>query len=402
MAKNFFGKITAFFLVAIISFSLGFISSEYFNLSDSGGMTGGLLNRNQNAVSQNKNIDFSIFWDAWDVLEKKYTLEPLDYKKMVYGAISGMVNSLGDPYTVFLNPTENDLFNQDMKGSFGGIGAEIGFRNGFLTIIAPLKGSPAEKTGIVAGDKIIKVDDKDISGLSIDEAVMLIRGEKGTKVKLTIFHKDEDKSKDIEVVRDIIVMNTVDWKMMDNKVAYISINQFKEDTGREFDAIIDKVLIEEPKGIVLDLRNNPGGFFNVAIDIASRFIDEGKTVVIQDTGKSQEKYPALGGKRFDNIPVTVLINEGSASASEILAGALKDDNGVKLVGKKTFGKGLVQEMEKLKDGSAIKVTIARWMTPSGLDINHDGIKPDTEVDISEDDISKNKDPQLDKALESFN
>lgn len=400
--KNFLGKITAFFLIAIISFSLGFISSEYFNPSGKSGIADSLLNRNTSFVPQDKNIDFGIFWDAWDVIEKKYTLEPLDYKKMVYGAVSGMVNSLGDPYTVFLSPTENDLFNQDMKGSFGGIGAEIGFRNGFLTVIAPLKGSPAEKAGIVSGDKIIKVDEKDISGLSIDEAVMLIRGEKGTKVKLTILHKDEEKTRDIEVTRDIIVMNTVDWKMMDNKVAYISINQFKEDTGQEFDRIIDQVLAEEPRGIVLDLRNNPGGFFNVAIDIASRFIDEGKAVVIQDTGKSKEKYPALGGKRFDNIPVAVLINEGSASASEILAGALKDDNGVKLVGKKTFGKGLVQEMEKLKDGSAIKVTIARWMTPSGVDINHDGIKPDIEADISEDDIKSGKDPQLEKALEQFN
>lgn len=400
--KNFSGRIATFFLVAAISFGLGFVSKEYLDLFDKSGGIANLVSQYPSSSVPNKNVDFSIFWDAWGVIEKKYTLEPLDYKKMVYGAISGMVSSLGDPYTVFLSPTENDLFNQDMKGSFGGIGAEIGFRNGFLTVIAPLKGSPAEKAGIVSGDKIFKVDDKDISGLSIDEAVMLIRGEKGTKVKLTILHKDDEKSKDVEVVRDIIVMNTVDWKMMDNKVAYISINQFKEDTGQEFDKIIDKVLLGEPRGIILDLRNNPGGFFNVAIDIASRFIDEGKTVVIQDEGKSKEKYPAQGGKRFDNIPVAVLINEGSASASEILAGALKDNNNVKLVGKKTFGKGLVQEMEKLKDGSAIKVTIARWMTPSGVDINHDGIKPDYDIDISEDDAKNNKDPQLDKALELFN
>jgi len=394
--KNF-SKIIFFSLVVIMSFSIGFISREYISLPDIGNP--GLINQYVNPAPGNKDVDFSIFWDAWNVIEQKYTIAPLDHKKMVYGAISGMVNSLGDPYTVFFSPTENDLFNQDMKGSFGGIGAEIGFRDGFLTVISPLKGSPAEKAGIVAGDVILKVDDKDVTGLSIDEAVMQIRGEKGTKVKLTILRKGEAKSKDIEVTRDIIVMNTVDWKMLDGSIAYISINQFKEDTGQEFDRITDNVLLKEPKGIILDLRNNPGGFFNVAIDIASRFIDEGKVVVIQDQGNSKEKYAALGGKRFDNIPLVVLINEGSASASEILAGALKDDNNVKLVGKKTFGKGLVQEMEKLKDGSAIKVTIARWMTPSGVDINHDGIKPDVEVDLAESDLKDNKDPQLDKALE---
>lgn len=397
--KNFSDKIAIFFLVSAISFGFGFASKDLLDSYAGGGVTANISNQYRSSASQGKNVDFGIFWDAWSVIEKKYTIAPLDYKKMVYGAISGMVDSLGDPYTVFLSPAENDLFSQDMKGSFGGIGAEIGFRSGFLTVIAPLKGSPAEKAGITAGDMIIKVDEKDIAGLSIDEAIMLIRGEKGTKVKLTLLRKDEEKSRDIEVVRDTVVMNTVDWKMMDDNVAYISINQFKDDTGQEFDRIIDDVLLKEPKGIVLDLRNNPGGYFNRAIDIASRFIDEGKTVVIQDGGQSKEKYTAQGGKRFDNIPVVVLVNEGSASASEILAGALKDNNGVKLVGKKTFGKGLVQEMEGLKDGSALKVTIARWLTPDGTDINHDGIKPDYDVDLTEKDINDNKDPQLDKALE---
>ncbi|MFA6096369.1 MAG: S41 family peptidase [Candidatus Paceibacterota bacterium] len=397
--KNFSDKIAVFLLVSVISFGFGFASKDILDSYAGGGVTANVSNQYPSSVSQDKNIDFGIFWDAWSVIEKKYTIAPLDYKKMVYGAVSGMVDSLGDPYTVFLSPAENDLFSQDMKGSFGGIGAEIGFRNGFLTVIAPLKGSPAEKAGIIAGDVIIKVDEKDITGLSIDEAIMLIRGEKGTKVNLTILRKDEEKSRDIEVVRDTVVMNTVDWKMMDGNVAYISINQFKDDTGQEFDRIIDDVLLKEPKGIVLDLRNNPGGYFNRAIDIASRFIDEGKTVVIQDGGKSKEKYTAQGGKRFDNIPVVVLVNEGSASASEILAGALKDDNDVKLVGKKTFGKGLVQEMEGLKDGSALKVTIARWLTPNGTDINHDGIHPDYEVELTEEDINNDKDPQLDKALE---
>lgn len=392
-------KVIAISLIAGVGFGLGFISRDYFESLGKNNTFPEIINQIVPRTKEDKSVDFSIFWDAWNVIEQKYKIEPLDKQEMVYGAISGMVNSLKDEYTVFLSPEENDMFNQDMKGSFGGIGAEIGFRNGFLTVIAPLKGSPAEKAGITSGDKIIKVDDKDISGLNIDEAVMRIRGEKGTKVKLTILHKNNEKTTDIDVVRDIVVINTVEWAIIGDRVAHISINQFKEDTGKEFDQIIDKVLIEEPKGIVLDLRNNPGGYFNVAIDIASRFIDEGKTVVIQDSGESREKYAALGGKRFDNIPVVVLINEGSASASEILAGALRDNNGVKLVGKNSFGKGLVQEMEKLRDGSAIKVTIAKWLTPQGVNINKDGIKPDYEVDYSEDDLKNDRDPQMDKALE---
>lgn len=398
--KNSIGKYFIGILLVVISFNFGFISRDvvgFFNTRENKAVE--IVNQYPSEEKKTENVDFGIFWDAWNVIEEKYTIEPLDRKKMVYGAISGMVDSLGDPYTVFMEPVENDLFNQDMKGSFSGIGAEIGFRDDFLTVISPLKNSPAEKSGIISGDKIIKVDDKDIVGMSIDEAVMLIRGEKGTTVRLTILRGKESEKKEIDVVRDIIVMNTVDWKMMDGKIAYISINQFKEDTGNEFDRISDDVLLKEPKGIVLDLRYNPGGYFDVAIDIASRFIDRGKTVVIQDQGSDRQKYAAKGGKRFDNIPLVVLINEGSASASEILAGALKDNNGVKLVGKKTFGKGLVQEMEKLKDGSAIKVTIARWLTPNGIDINHDGINPDFEVDLSEDDIKADKDPQMEKALE---
>lgn len=400
--KNY-SKVLLVLLMMIGSFGLGVVSGEFVDLSNGKDSISGIINTGRDKIepTKEKDVDFSIFWDAWQVLEDKYTLAPLDYKKMVYGAVSGMVNSLDDPYTVFMSPDENSMFNQDMKGSFGGVGTEIGFRDGFLTVIAPLKGSPAEKAGILSGDKIVKVDDKEIIGMNIDEAVLLIRGEKGTKVKLTIVREGDKDFREIEVVRDVIVVNTVDWKMMEGKIAYISINQFKEDTGVEFDNKISEILSEEPKGIILDLRNNPGGYLNVSINIASRFIDKGKAVVIQEEKGNKDEYKAVGGKRFENIPVVVLVNEGSASASEILAGALRDNNNVKLVGKKTFGKGLVQEMEKLKDGSAIKVTIAKWLTPNGVDINHDGIHPDFEVNITEEDFKAGKDPQLDKAMELF-
>ncbi|MFZ2970156.1 MAG: S41 family peptidase [Minisyncoccia bacterium] len=398
--KNYFRTLLVLFMMAL-SFGAGIVSGEFADLYNSrnNGISG-VINTDNRKIGQNEDVDFSIFWDAWQIIEDKYTLEPLDHKKMVYGAVSGMVDSLKDPYTVFLSPDENAMFNQDMKGSFGGVGTEIGFRDGFLTVIAPLKDSPAEKAGILSGDKIVKVDGKDIVGMNIDEAVLLIRGEKGTSVKLTIIREGDKDLREIDITRDIIVVNTVDWKMMDGKIAYISINQFKEDTGIEFDNKINEILSEGPKGIILDLRNNPGGYLNVSIDIASRFIDKGKTVVIQDQGNNnKEEYKAAGGKRFENIPMVVLVNEGSASASEILAGALRDDNKIKIVGKKTFGKGLVQEMEKMKDGSAIKVTIAKWLTPNGVDINHDGIHPDFEVNITEEDVKNKKDPQLDKAME---
>lgn len=398
--KNYFRTLLVLFMMAI-SFGAGIVSGEFADLYNSrnNGISG-VINTDNRKIGQNKDVDFSIFWDAWQIIEDKYTLEPLDHKKMVYGAVSGMVDSLKDPYTVFLSPDENAMFNQDMKGSFGGVGTEIGFRDGFLTVIAPLKDSPAEKAGILSGDKIMRVDGKDIVGMNIDEAVLLIRGEKGTSVKLTIIREGDKDLREIEVTRDIIVVNTVDWKMMDDKIAYISINQFKEDTGIEFDNKINEILSEGPKGIILDLRNNPGGYLNVSIDIASKFIDKGKTVVIQDQGNNnKEEYKAAGGKRFENIPMVALVNEGSASASEILAGALRDDNKIKIVGKKTFGKGLVQEMEKMKDGSAIKVTIAKWLTPNGVDINHDGIHPDFEVGITEEDFKNGKDPQLAKAME---
>jgi len=390
-------KIIFLFLLVVINFGAGFAVSDFIrSLGNEGGITR-LLNPGKNDI-ENK-ADFSIFWDAWKIVEDEYTLDPLDYKKMVYGAVSGMVDSLGDPYTVFLNPEENKMFQQDMEGSFEGIGAEIGFKDKILTIIAPLKGSPAEKAGLLAGDKILKIDEKETSGMNIDEAVNFIRGTKGTKVGLTIGRDGLDKLKEIEIIRDTIVIKTVEWEMKEDKIAYISISQFKLDTVNELDGQIDKILSNEPRGIILDLRNNPGGYLEISIEVASRFIDEGKTIVTEDYGNRKDIHKASGSKRFYNLPIVILINEGSASASEIMAGALRCDSNAILIGKKTFGKGLVQELKQLKEGSALKITVAKWLTPDGVNINKDGIRPDIEVDLTEEDYKNGKDPQLDKALE---
>ncbi|MFA6897296.1 MAG: S41 family peptidase [Patescibacteria group bacterium] len=384
-------------VLLVISFGFGFNYGRSSLPSQNGASDFLGLVKGDKTTSEEK-VDFGVFWEAWDLIEKNYILGPLDYRKMVYGAVSGMVNSLGDPYSTFLTPEENSALDEDLKGVFGGIGAEVGYRDNAITVIAPLKGSPSEKAGLLAGDLIAEVDGKSTEGLNVDDVVKMIRGDKGTSVKVTVVRGKETLSFDI--VRDTIVDKTVKWEMKEGQVAYIEITQFKQDTAKELDAQIGDILAQDPKSIVLDLRNNPGGYLNVVVDVAGRFIDEGQTVVIEESGKGEPKvYKASGGKRFNNLPIAVLVNEGSASAAEILAGALKDNKLGTLVGKKTFGKGLVQGISELGDGSALKITVAKWMTPNGNNINKDGIAPDVEVEFSADDFKAGKDPQLDKALE---
>ena len=408
-------KIIFVFLIIVTSFSAGFAVSDYVDSLNDRNNIRGLVNiggqddrdnlnfwniledENKNEIEER--ADFGVFWEAWRMIENKYTLEELDYEKMVFGAVSGMVDSLEDPYTVFLSPQDKSIFEQDMKGSFSGIGAEVGFRDKFLTIVAPLKGSPAEKAGLLSGDKVLKVDETEIIGMNIDEAVSIIRGEKGTMVKLTVRRDGLHELKEIEIIRDIIKIETVEWELKSGNIAYIRISQFKEETIDEFDSQIDNIIVSDPKGIIVDLRNNPGGYVSTLENIASRFLDNGDVIFIEDFGDKRDVYKASGNNKFNNIPVVVLINEGSASASEIFAGALRDNKDAKLVGKTTFGKGLVQEMQDLKDGSALKVTVAKWLTPNEFDINKDGIEPDYEVEMTLEDYELDRDPQLEKAMD---
>ncbi len=408
-------KIIFVFLITVTSFSAGFAVSDYVDSLNDRNNIRGLVNiggqddrdnlnfwniledENKNEIEER--ADFGVFWEAWRMIENKYTLEELDYEKMVFGAVSGMVDSLEDPYTVFLSPQDKSIFEQDMKGSFSGIGAEVGFRDKFLTIVAPLKGSPAEKAGLLSGDKVLKVDETEIIGMNIDEAVSIIRGEKGTMVKLTVRRDGLHELKEIEIIRDIIKIETVEWELKSGNIAYIRISQFKEETIDEFDSQIDNIIVSDPKGIIVDLRNNPGGYVSTLENIASRFLDNGDVIFIEDFGDKRDVYKASGNNKFNNIPVVVLINEGSASASEIFAGALRDNKDAKLVGKTTFGKGLVQEMQDLKDGSALKVTVAKWLTPNEFDINKDGIEPDYEVEMTLEDYELDRDPQLEKAMD---
>lgn len=346
------------------------------------------------------NVDFSLFWDAWRLIQTDYVKSGvLNKQKMVYGAIEGLLKSLEDPYSVFFSPVDAQKFNEDVGGSFGGVGIEIGLRKGILTVISPLEDTPAWKAGLKAGDQITKIDGKTTMDLTTDEAVKFIRGEKGTTVILTVIHKNSEIPVDISIIRNIIVVDAVKLTFLENNIAHLKLLNFNENSAYEFYRAILQVAEKQSPAMILDLRNNPGGYLEVSVDIASWFLPKDSVVVRENIkGESEELLRAGKNQALVNMPVVVLINEGSASASEILAGALRDIRNVKLVGIKSYGKGSVQEVKKLFDGSMIKLTIAEWLTPNGVSINNNGLEPDYKIEMPED-LNSDKDPQLDKALE---
>lgn len=367
--------------------------------------TGFLIGKNQVVcrVCKPENIDFSLFWDAYEKLHQNFiNPDKIDNQKVIYGAISGMTKSLGDPYTDFFNPEQAKMFKQDLLGSFDGIGVEIGIKKDQLTIIAPLKGTPGEKAGLKSGDQIIKINGESASDMSIDQAVNLIRGKKGTEVTLTIFRDEWKQTKDIKIIRGTIKIESINWELKENDIAYINIHQFNQSLSSDFKKVAFEILASPAKKIVLDLRNNPGGYLDVSQDIAGWFLKPDQIVTIEDfgEGKEQLRHKANGNGSFVNFPIVVLINKGSASAAEILAGALRDNRNIKLIGEKSFGKGSVQEVINLRDGASfLKITIAKWLTPKGNLISDVGLNADVKVEISDEDFDNNKDPQLDKALE---
>ena len=354
-------------------------------------------------ICASENVDFSLFWDAYEKLHQNF-IEPdkINDQDIIYGAISGMTKSLGDPYTDFFDPEQAKMFKQDLLGSFEGIGIEVGIKKEKLTIVSPLKDTPGEKAGLKPGDQIIGINGKSTYDMSIDQAVNIIRGKKGTKVVLTIFRDGWNDARDIEVIRGTIKVDAVKWELKENSVAYIQIRQFDQSLPTDFKKIAFDILKSPAQKIILDLRNNPGGYLEVSQDIAGWFLKSGEIVAIQDFGKSKNKkeYKTNGSASFVDYPVVVLINKGSASASEILAGALRDNKKIKLIGEKSFGKGYVQEAITLRDGkSFLKITISKWLTPNGDSISEVGLNPDVVVEITNDDFENNKDPQLEKALE---
>ncbi len=385
-------KRSNFFAVAILvllSFGLGFWIGEYQVVCE---------------VCPPQDINFSLFWEAYRKLEEKFVDKAkLNSQNIIYGAISGMVESLDDPYTVFLNPEDSKRFEEDVQGVFEGVGMEIGVRNGQLQVIAPIEGTPAQKAGLLPGDEILKIDGTSTADLTVDEAVTLIRGQKGTQVILTIFREGWGESRDFTITRGVIEIPSVQWKMIEDggeQIAYVQLYQFSGKAGFEFTKAALEISNSPSHMIILDLRNNPGGYLEIAQEIAGWFLEKGEVVVIEDFGGGVTKnYLSEGNGRFSDYKVVILINEGSASGSEILAGALRDDRGVLLIGESSFGKGSVQELESLRDGSSLKITVAKWLTPSGDLITDKGLEPDIKVDRTMEDYEAGKDPQLDKAIE---
>src|SRR3989344_5947167 len=346
-------------------------------------------------------VDFSPFWKAWNLIEEKYVAsDGLDRQKMVYGAIGGMVAALDDPYTVFFPPVEKQLFESEIEGKFEGIGAEIGMRKGVLTVISPLTGSPAAGAGLLPGDKIARIDDVITTELTLDEAVRLIRGDKGTVVALTILRSGEDEMRVIKITRDTIHVPILDMEKRDGGVFVIHLYNFSEQSPLEFRKALQEMARSGSNKLILDLRNNPGGFLEASVDIASWFLEAGKVVAREAFGDGTElQHRSHGYNALSNIRKVILVNNGSASASEILAGALRDHLKTQLIGTKTFGKGSVQELVDVTNTTSLKVTIARWLTPSGISLSENGLDPDIVVEITPEDVEKLQDPQMEKALE---
>lgn len=349
----------------------------------------------------------SLYQQVAAILDQKFPFKDQipDATEKLYGAIEGMVASYGDPYTTFFPPKESKIFADDVKGSFGGVGMEVGIRDGVVTVIAPIKGNPAEAAGILAGDIIIKINGESTEKMNIDTAISKIRGEAGTKVKLTIIRDGE--SKEYELVRSTIKVPTLETKVIQNKAFSIEFYSFTENSQNEFRNALREFNASKYENLIVDLRNNPGGYLDSAIDIASEFLSAGSVIVKENGGESTPEmiHRSSGGTVITKpYKLIILVNGGSASASEILAGALKENNRAILVGTKTFGKGSVQELIDLPDGSSVKVTVAKWFTPSGVSISDEGIHPDTELKESPEItewIKQKKDPYIETALPLF-
>lgn len=418
LMRTFVVSILIFVLGAIVQYRYDMVQALPFNFNggspvsnDTKGATlVKLLNTDQ--PSNKDGIDFSAFWQAWDVLEAEYNEpEKLDSEKMVDGAIGGMVASLGDAYTMYLPPEDKVRSGQDLAGSFFGVGIELGYVDGILAVMAPLDGTPASQADVSAGDLILRVKDptknidEDSSTWSLNKAVDTIRGPKNTSIILTLLRRkegQENKPFEVSLQRQEIVVKSVEVTFVEQagkRVAHIKLSRFGERTDSEWKDAVTAVQKEKGKiaGIVLDMRNNPGGFFDEAIKVSSDFMKSG--VVVSQHGRfNNQDFQSNGTARLTGIPLVVLVNGGSASASEIVAGALRDQLKVKLVGQKTFGKGTVQDRRELRNGGGIHVTIAKWMLPGGDWIHEAGIPVSVEVEENRD---TKEDEQLIKAIETL-
>lgn len=355
-------------------------------------------------ATPDSSVDLSGFWKTWNVLESRFvsthasSTEP-SAKERIWGAMEGLAESYGDPYTLFMRPEDAKVFAEDISGSFSGVGMEIGVKDGILTVIAPMKGTPAERAGLLIGDQITRIDDQSTEGMSTDEAVKIIRGPKGTTVTFNVVRDEESLT--IPVVRDVIQVPTIETALRPDGVFVISFYSFSANSGSLFNRALAEFRNSGSKMLIIDLRGNPGGYLESAVSVASHFLPEGSVIVTEDYAGHQDNivHRSRGtGGISEGARVVVLMNQGSASASEIVAGALQDTDKATLIGTHSFGKGSVQELVDIAGGS-LKITVARWLTPSGRSIAAGGLLPDIEVDRTQDDVVAGKDPQMDRAVQ---
>jgi len=355
-------------------------------------------------VGAQESLDLTSFWKTYNLLQEKFVNssdKKITDQEKVYGAISGLVSAYGDPYTVFFPPEENEKFEETISGKFEGVGMEVGIRDEVLTVISPLKNSPSEKSGVKSGDKIVSIDGKPSLDMSVEDAIKQIRGPKDTVVKISVIREGEKDPLSIEIKRDVIVVPTIETKIIED-VFVISLYNFSATASTEFRNALREFVKSKKHKLILDLRGNPGGYLESAVDISSWFLPAGKIVVTEDFGKpGKEKVLRSKGYNIFNekLKMVVLINEGSASASEIVAGALKEHGVAKLVGQNTFGKGSVQEFIEVTDKTSLKVTVARWLTPNGKSISDGGLSPDYDVEFDTEKYKKGVDTQLQKAID---
>ncbi len=384
-----------------------------YNLGHKAGEKGFVLEPKEfKVISRNdapQAVNYGLLWDAIKVVQDKYIDKKPTDLEFLYGAARGAVASTGDPYTSFFPPKELQSFKTDLAGEFDGIGAEIGKKDGNIVVVAPLEDSPAQKAGLKAQDIVYKVDGQVVLDWTVEDAVSKIRGKKGTQVTLTLVRQGKSEPFDVVITRDKIEIKSVKWQFKEvdsngvkKTVAVLSISKFGDDTEGLFAKAVNEILSRKVDGIIVDLRNNPGGYLQTSVELASEWVKQGDVVVTEARSSGENQvYKASGNNRLASIPTVILINGGSASASEIFSGALHDHSLAKLVGEKSFGKGSVQELVELPEGGAVKVTIAKWITPGGKNLNKDGLVPDVEVKFTDQDLAAGKDPQMEKALEEI-
>lgn len=394
------------YLVPVLALVLAFAGGMVFSAHSQLGAQSGLLYTSEAAVEEQP-VDLAAFWRVWKLINDRYvpsvavtsTSTPITNQEKIWGAIGGLVDSLEDPYSSFMPPAENKLFAEEISGNFGGVGMEIGLRDKILTVVAPLPNTPAKQAGILAGDKILDIDGHSTVKMSTNEAIKLIRGPAGTTVTMTILRGEEQETRVFKLKRANIEIPTIELVSLPGKITQIKLFNFSATAPAMFKQALKEFVGSGNTGLILDLRGNPGGYMDAAVDVASYFLPEGTPVVIERRGEgSQEQiYRSYGYKLFNRLPkMAILVDEGSASASEIVAGALREHGVAKLVGEQTFGKGSVQELFNISKDTSLKLTIARWYTPKGVSISQNGLKPDIEIKIEG--AATSTDPQLARAI----